>query len=58
MVEDAKLKVKECDCVASVLEWKYFEKLIAAVPCSIYMWSINMVSITTKDEFGICIKMN
>ena len=35
MVEDAKFKVKECVCMANLLNWKYFEKPKAAVPCKI-----------------------
>ena len=35
MVEIAKFKVKECVCVANLLNQKYFEKPIAAVPCKI-----------------------
>ena len=35
MVEDAKFKVKEDICVVNLLNWKYFVKLIAAVPFKI-----------------------
>ena len=33
MVEEAKFKFKESTHVVDLLNWKYFEKLIAAVPC-------------------------
>ena len=32
MVEDTKIKVKECVRVVNLFNWKYFVKLIAAVP--------------------------
>ena len=35
MVEDIKFKVKECDLVANVLKWEYFEKSMAVVLCKI-----------------------
>ena len=43
MVEDTKFKVKECVHVANLLNWKYFEKLKAAVPYKIeYKVKIDM----------------
>ena len=43
MVEDAKFKVKECVRVVNLLNWKYFVKLIAAVPFKIeYNVKIDM----------------
>ena len=43
MVEDAKFKVKECVHVVNILNWKYFVKLIAAVPFKIqYNVKIDM----------------
>ena len=43
MVEDTKIKVKECVGVVSLLNWKYFVKLIAAVPFKIeYNVKIDM----------------
>ena len=51
MVEYAKFKVKECVRVVNLLNWKYFVKLIAAVPCKIeYNVKIDMYCRRTLSE--------
>ena len=43
MVEETKIKVKECIRVVNLFNWKYFVKLIAAVPFKIeYNVKIHM----------------
>ena len=51
MVEDAKLKIKECVRVVKLLNWKYFVKLTAAVSFKIeYNGKIDMYCRCTLSE--------
>ena len=50
-MEDVKFKVKECVRVVNLINWKYFVKLIAAVPFKIeYNVKIDMYRQHTLSE--------